>query len=38
MSPFAKALLVALLASALVAAVAFSLRPHHTVVITLAPD
>jgi hypothetical protein len=38
MSPFAKALLIALLASALVAALAYSLQPGHTVIITLAPD
>jgi hypothetical protein len=38
MSPFTKALLVTLLASALVAAVAYTLQPHHTVIITLAPD
>jgi hypothetical protein len=38
MSPFSKALLVVLLASALVAAVAYTLQPSHTVIITLAPD
>jgi hypothetical protein len=38
MSPISKALLFALLASAAVAAVAYSLQPRHIVIITLAPD